>query len=103
MQIVQGDSFQLPIKIKYQGNYVTPTTVDDVRIQIGYSLKSYSDNQLSFNTSTNEWIYPLTQQESLAFGRILEPIQVGIKIGDMVLYSPHENIAIDDNIIRKEW
>lgn len=54
MNVVQGDSYLVPIRIKYQGNYITPEDIDDVRIQIGYSLKSYSDNQLEFDESTNE-------------------------------------------------
>lgn len=103
MNVVQGDSYAVPIKIKYQGQCVTPTDIDDVRIQIGYILKSYSDNQLSFNEATNEWLYPLSQQESLAFGKVLEPVQVGIKKGSIVIYSPHKDISIFDNIVRREW
>lgn len=52
--IQQGDQYSIGFSVTDNDNIVTPSTVDDVRIQIGDSLKSYRDNELVFNEINNE-------------------------------------------------
>jgi len=103
MQIVQGDEYILPVKIKQGTSTLTPTDVSDVRIQVGDTLKTYSKNELTFNTTTNEWLYQLTQEQTLAFNDARVLVQVGVKTTNDIVYSTSQAIYVDDNIIKKEW
>ena len=53
-QIVKGDEYIIPIKIIKGSSPLTPADVSDVRIQVGDLLKTYSKNELTFNTDVNE-------------------------------------------------
>jgi len=53
-QVVKGDAYILPIKIMQGTSPLTPSDVTDVRIQVGDILKTYSKNEITFDTTTNE-------------------------------------------------
>lgn len=101
--IVQGDQYLLPVKIITNNSTVTPDDVDDIRIQLDNNLKSYSDGEITFNDTTNEWLYPLTEEMTQQFNNVLVPIQVGIKVGTEIMYSATIDINVGQSIIKKEW
>lgn len=97
-----GDQYLLPFKIEQGSVVVTPENSTDVRIKIGDYLKSYSASEISFNSTTNCWEYPLTEEMTRSLtGRV--PCQLGVKIGDNYVYS--EDIPIDfiNSIITESW
>lgn len=101
--IQQGNQYPLPIKIITNNQPITPDDIDDVRIQIGSYLKSYADGEITFNDETNEWLFPLTEHMTQSFGNLRAPVQVGIKIGENLIYSITQNIDIGKSIIKQEW
>lgn len=102
-QVVKGDAYILPIKIMQGTSPLTPSDVTDVRIQVGDILKTYSKNEITFDTTTNEWNYPLTQKQTYEFSDNFTKVQVGVKIGTDIKYSFTQSININENIIQKEW
>lgn len=101
--IQQGNQYPLPIKIISNNQPITPTDVDDVRIQVGDYLYSYQDGVLTFNVETNEWIFPLTEQMTQSFNNLRTPVQVGIKKYDRFVYSAIQNVDIGKSIIKESW
>ena len=102
-QIVQGDQYIIPIKIIKGSSPLTPADVSDVRIQVGNLLKTYSKNEITFNTDTNEWQYSLSQEQTFDFEGEFVKVQVGVKVENDIVYSIAKSININDNIIVKEW
>jgi len=101
--IQQGDQYMLLFKIKKDGVYITPSNVQDVRIQIGAVLKTYSKSELTFDTVSSEWRYPLTQKETIAIEDNYADIQIGVKETNQISYSPTIQAYIGKSIINKEW
>lgn len=101
--IQQGNQYPLPIKIISNNQPITPTDVDDVRIQVGDYLYSYQDGGLTFNIETNEWIFPLTEQMTQSFTNLRTPVQVGIKKNDRFIYSAIQNVDVGKSIIKETW
>lgn len=65
--IMQGDQYVIPIKIKYNGNYIDVSNVTTIQIMIGELVKYYKQDgsgEISYNNETNEFYFPLTQEET---------------------------------------
>lgn len=103
MIIQQGDQYNIPVKIKYQNTYLTPTNVDDIRIKVGNRLLNYVNGDITFNSSTNEWNYPLSHEQSVVMNGCLTYIQVGFKKGNEEIYSPTETVYVGQSIIKEDW
>lgn len=95
-----GDSYILPIQLKQSDNYVTPSVVDDVRIQIGNVLRSYSDGTLTFNGADNTWLYLLTQEQTAnpQFGILQGQVRL-IKDGG-IYNSRNFTFVVENSIIK---
>lgn len=98
--IVQGDQYLIPIVIRTT-ELITPENSDDVRIQIGNSLKTYSKGEITYENE--QWYYPLTEDISMMLESPLVEIQVGIKQNNEIRYSDVKQIDIVKSIIKKEW
>lgn len=101
--IQQGDQYSIQFQIKQNDVVLTPSNVTDVRIQIDKTLKSYVNNQITFDTPSNKWIYPLTEKESVALDGATVPLQIGIKQSGSIYYSPTMSVVVGKSIIKKEW
>ena len=102
LSITQRDQYAIPFALTAHGEVVTLENVDDVRIQIGGALKSYSGGTLSYNASDKTWLYPVTEAETAALGSSVA-YQVGIKLGDAIAYSPTGTLLINANIVKEAW
>lgn len=102
VNIHQGDQYYLPIEITRGQTPITPDMVDDVRIKLGGVLKYYSTGEIIFDTETNKYKYPLTEEETKnLLGQ--SSIQIGLKIGNDIINSNTENIRVAHSIITEEW
>ena len=65
MEIMQGDSYPIPVDIMQDGMVVTPKMVEDVEITVGTEIrKLYSTGGITFENDT--WYFLLTQQETFS-------------------------------------
>jgi len=103
MSIQQGDQYIIPFKIKNAKGPVTPDKVDDIRIKVGDITKSLSGETLSYNTETESWDFPLTQAQTRAIKSGMVSYQVGVKVGEEIVYSRVGDIQINDSIIQEAW
>lgn len=63
--MMQGDSRSLVIEILNSDKKpVTPDAVTDVEIVVGSLKKRYKNEEVSFDTDSNKWLFPLTQEET---------------------------------------
>lgn len=77
--MMQGDSYGIPVKIlKADGGVIKPSDVSDVEISIGSIRKTYKSGDLSF--AEDNWVFPITQQETYSLPSAYVPAQVRIKL-----------------------
>lgn len=105
MAIQQGDQFAIPFYIKNGDSIVSPDLVDDVRIQIGATLKTYSNGELTYDAANHVFGFPVTQDETRAFLCATNPVQyqVGLKIGTDIVYSAVGKLMVKASIIGEDW
>lgn len=103
MAIIQGgDQYPLPFSIKQGNVVVTPSNCDDIRIKVGNYLKTYSNNEITFNSTTSCWQFPLTETMSRSLHGIVMA-QIGVKIGSNYVYSEDIPIQFEESVIRENW
>ena len=62
MEIYQGDAFDIPITLSMDGITITPDILSELEITFDTITKRLSKRSILFD---NEFIFPLTQQETL--------------------------------------
>lgn len=76
--MMQGDSYNLGIEIlDGDGKQVLPDDVADVEIVIGHLKKTYAKGEVTYGG--DEWLVPLTQEESFSLMPAKPKGQVRVK------------------------
>lgn len=80
--IMQGDAYNIPVRIRSGKVEITPEMVDAVEIAVGSIVKKYP-SEITFS---DYWEVPLTQQETFQLMPSLQPMQIRVKFrsGDVV-------------------
>lgn len=99
LRIMQGDSYGIPITIEFDGGIGTPDNLLDVEVVLGDIKKSYSEGKLTFDDENNQYIFPLTQTDSLAMAASYNRAQIRIKLmtGE-VIGQVIENLVVDRSL-----
>ena len=100
--LVQGDQYNVPVQVTLNGTVITPDNSTDVRIQMGDTLYSYADNELTYDSDAKAYLFPLTEEQTRNMGKAAF-FQVGVKQGTDISYSPEEIITIEQSIITEAW
>jgi len=103
MQIQQGDQYAIPFSIKQGNTVITPQNCDNVKISFCGKTKDYVRGELTFNTTTNVWEYPLTEAQTKNKNLYLSNYQVAIKIGTDIIYSEVSGLSIAMSEITEDW
>lgn len=66
--IMQGDSYSIAVEI-LDGNkeIVSEDRISDVEIAIGTLIKSYVKKEITYDSETGKWMFPLTQEETFSY------------------------------------
>lgn len=102
IEIQKGDQYSIPLALKFNGEDVTPQTVDDVRVQIGGILLAYVGGSLTYDSESKVWFFPLTEEQT----RDMPPVvcfQCAVKQGHDLYYSDISYIPFGDSIIKETW
>ena len=85
MNIMQGDGYSIPVSIKNGTSALADTDVLDVEISIGRISKCFSYDEIHYDSSSETWYMPVTQEETLSLCGPM-PMQVRVKFpnGDVV-------------------
>lgn len=102
MIIHQGDQYAIPIKIKSDNLIITPDNCTDVRVKINNKMISYSTGELTFNEIEQLWRFPLTEDISFGYSMKVQ-IQIAVKFDDDYVYSPVQQIDVENSIIKDFW
>lgn len=100
--MIQGDQYLLPIEIVFGETTITPDNCEGVMLSVGGVTKKYP-GEITF--SEGEWLYPLTQQQTLGCHGLLT-VQVSVNMGgDFPEIIGSEAFAepIGENIIGEVW
>lgn len=103
MNLMQGNTYALPIKLKMCGRYITPDDVDVVEFTFGNVVKNYPQH---VSYSDGAFILPLSQEETFALaGMIKYQTRVLFKDGQ-VKSTPVQNgnvsVSISKVVLRNE-
>lgn len=101
--LYRGDQYAIPFVVRLKREIVTPEMVDDVRIQIGTSLKEMSEQTLVWNSDKQTWDFYVTEEFTRSLTSNVVQYQVGVKVGNEIRYSRAAQLVIGDNIIKAVW
>ena len=77
-KIKQGDAYYIPITITKDGNSLAIEDVEDIEFVIGNLVKHYP-TEVVFDSETNDFLFPITQEESFLFNRLTVGFDVRVK------------------------
>ena len=100
-RLSKGEQYSIEFTIINDSGVVTPDNVDDMRIKVGNTVKTYSKNEISF--SNGVWIYRVTQEESLAFASARVYCQAQYKVGSDIFNTDMYLVKVDKSILLDEW
>lgn len=81
MQMLQGDSYALPISIAVDGGVADNSCFADVEICVGALRKTIAANEIKYDTARQVFLFPLTQEETMAMS-YKQLVQVRVKLKD---------------------
>lgn len=81
VQILQGDSYALPISIAVDGGIADVSHFYDVEICVGGLRKTLSANEIKYDAARQVYLFPLSQEETLAMSH-KQLVQVRVKLKD---------------------
>lgn len=77
MNIMQGDAYAIPVSITTADNTaINDIMVDSLEIVIGHLRKTYPED---ITYSDEQWMFPISQEESLRLINMPQPVQVRVK------------------------
>ena len=79
--MMQGDAYSVPFVIRQGETTVTPDIVSAVELTIG-ALTRLWPGEVSYDEKKGQWLFPLTQEQTLAFSEGAQPTQVRVKFMD---------------------
>ena len=79
-EIAQGDAYELPYHLTFEGDTITDEDVLQVEIAIGTLIKMMPD--IRYSAARECWLFPLTQEESMAFPAAPVRTQARIKFNN---------------------
>lgn len=102
MAIHNGDQYAIPVTVTFgdDNTKITTDNVDEITIKIGKVPKSYPNGELLFDSEQEEWLYPITKDESDSLKSSSVNFQVRIKIGDNIIHSDVKFINAMYSIIK---
>ena len=103
MNIHKGEQYAVPFEIKVGEDVVTPASVDGVRIQIGDRMCEHPNGELQYDSESETWLYPLTEDQSVGMFAGDQSAQVAVRYGDEIVMSDVLKITVKDSIIKRRW
>lgn len=100
-EIIRGAQYQVPIIIKQGDTVITDQNADGVKVCFDTAVASYPGGGLTY--SEGVWLFPLTQELSLAMESGEVDFQIQVKIGDTVIPTKIKKIKVDDTAIKGVW
>lgn len=69
MNLMQGNTYRLPIKLKIRGAYLTPDDVSRIEFTLGKVVKYYPEEVFY---EDGRFILPLSQEDTFALGGVTQ-------------------------------
>ena len=101
----QGDQYSIRLDIQQDGEPLAPADVTGVKVVIAGIEQRYPDGGLTYDTVIESWLFPITQEQTLAL-RGMVPAQVQVNFGGnpaQIIGSKVYNVNVSESIIRTAW
>nr|DAJ64002.1 MAG TPA: hypothetical protein [Caudoviricetes sp.] len=79
--MMQGDAYAVPFVIRQGETKVTPDMVETVELTIGMLSRLYP-GEVTYDQKKGQWLFPLTQEQTMDFAEGSIPTQVRVKFMD---------------------
>ena len=101
--MMQGDAYGIRIKILSEsGTSITPSDVSEVEVTIGSLIKTYGSGDVTYDSTIDAWIFPLTQDETFKFRAARAKAQVRIVLNNGNIHGiPLGYINVDESISKE--
>lgn len=103
--IVKGDQLPLSITIRNEGEIVTSSGIKGVKIKINNLTFTTDENSVYYDSITEKWELPLTQEDVYSLGDILE-ISVQVNFGgipNLIKTSPTQRVQVGSSLFTELW
>lgn len=101
----QGDQYSIRITIRKEETALAPEDVEGVKVKIGNIEHRYPDGSLTYDTTTEAWLFPVTQEQTLSLLGT-QPAQVQVNLGGtppQIIGSSVQSATINGSVIRSVW
>lgn len=101
--MMQGDAYGIRIKILSEsGTSITPSDVSEVEVTIGSLIKTYGSGDVTYDSTIDAWVFPLTQDETFKFRAARAKAQVRIVLNNGNIHGiPLGYINVDESISKE--
>lgn len=82
MQIMQGDSYDIPFTISTQSGLCNIDDFEDIELMVGTLIKKLSDGQISYDEETQQFSFSVSQQETLLLPSAPQRVQIRCKFSN---------------------
>lgn len=103
MIIHKGEQFSLPFFITKDDDVISDNNVDGVRIKIADTLCEWPNGDLIYDSESQNWLFPLSEDQTLKWSSGMQMAQVAIKIGDNFIKTDNFKINIKESHISEKW
>lgn len=103
MTIHKGEQYYIAFEVKVDEDTATPENVDRVRIKVGNYLCQYPNGELIYDSSGEQWLYPLSEEESFQMYAGKRMAEVAVMIGEEIFKSDIFYVDVMNSIITERW
>ena len=85
LSMMQGDAYDIHLTlVKEDDTPITDADVSKVNITFGGTTKSYPDGAVTYDADEGEWLYPVTQAQTIGMPPVAElSVRVKYNTGDV--------------------
>lgn len=86
MVIYQADQYVIPFTIKHNNKIVTINDITNVKIAVGDIVRSYTEGNLAFDSTTSAWMFYVSKSETAKISGVVET-QVEVEMTSEIYHS----------------
>lgn len=101
--IHKGEQFYIPFEVLVGTEKATPENVDGMRMKVDDRLCQWPDGELEYDSEDGDWIYPLTEAQSLELQAGERRGQIAVKIGETILKTDVFSVTVKESTILERW
>lgn len=103
MEIMQGDAYDIPLKVTINDLLVTPESVEKIEARIGSVSKIFPDNGIVYDEGRQRYMVSLEQEDTFSLkGNNRFQVRIQVSGGDVIgvsLEDVHVNKSVSKEVL----